>query len=209
MRSSRHSNLKTHELFRRLTSENIDKNTKQWIHCFVISFLQVHKKTQPPMTILNLWMMKLNGNKHFHNSNQQIPICNTPSQIVINIKPSNPVQVTPENHNLSFGQPSLQTNFSLRYFINNHSSTSNMSSLKSKHAFLQLLAQKVSEKMKKINWYGPMTLNFEFLSCEACFWIIWSTIVSTVFLQIQNFCYSICLSNLVCPCFVMDFYSRR
>ena len=90
-------------------------------------------------------------NIHFHNSNQQTPTCNAPSQIVININPSNPVQVTPQNHNLPFGQPYLQTNSSSRYFTNDNSSTSNISSLESNPAFLHLLAKFVREEMQKIN----------------------------------------------------------
>ena len=133
LRSSRHSNLKTHERYQRLTAENLDKkyeamNPSLRSPSTSEPVPSPRKNSSPPPVDKQISRVSpYNGNTHTQ------PTYHPPSQIVININSGDPHHVTPS---------------SVRRQSNNNFESS-VNNLASNQDFLKLLAKQVSEEMRK------------------------------------------------------------
>ena len=136
LRSSRHSNLKTHERYQRLTAENLDKkyeamNPSLRSPSTSEPVPSPRKNSSPPPVDKQISRVSpYNGNTHTQ------PTYHPPSQIVININSGDPHHVTPS---------------SVRRQSNNNFESS-VNNLASNQDFLKLLAKQVSEEMRKGDW---------------------------------------------------------
>ena len=150
MRSSRHSNLKTHERYQRLTDDNIDKKYEAMNPSLRIKEPSSEGIASPSKTsnlnspVIN--NVNSNVNSSFSNKRFRAPTYNPPSQIVININPSQPQEIM-MNHQYPNSEqyfPSCVDRVTQQSQL--HSSPNQ---LQSNPVFLKMLAKEVSQQMYK------------------------------------------------------------